>query len=77
MAQRLLGDRPADDKTVDQLEQLVGLDKYPLGQRHALWTLENMGALTAIPVSTALKAKDKKVVVSALWVATTLPHPEL
>ena len=77
MAQRVLGTREADKETVALLEKLAGMNDYPLGQIHALWTLENMGALTAAPVSTALKAKDKKVAVSALWVATTLPHPEL
>jgi mono/diheme cytochrome c family protein len=76
MAQRLLGDRPADKETIERLEQLAETEKYPLGQIHALWTLENMRALTAAPIAAALKSKNPKVVVSALWAATTLPHPQ-
>ncbi|MEP2777333.1 MAG: c-type cytochrome [Luteolibacter sp.] len=77
MAQRVLGTRTADNETVALLEQLAGMNDQPLGQIHALWTLENMGALTAASVSAALNAKNKKVVISALWAATTLPQSEL
>ncbi|MBG7607115.1 MAG: c-type cytochrome [Verrucomicrobia bacterium] len=77
MAQRVLGTREADGATVALLEKLAGMNDYPLGQIHAIWTLEGMGALTAAPIATALNAKDKKVVVSALWAANSLTHPEL
>ena len=77
MAQRVLGTREADAATITLLEKLVGMNDYPLGQIHALWTLESMGKLTAAPIATALGAKDKKVVVSALWAANSLTHPEL
>ena len=77
MAQRVLGTRDADKETTGLLTKLVAMNDRPLAQMHALWTLENMGALTAESVSTALKASDKKVIVSALLVANTLPHPEL
>ncbi len=77
MAQRVLGTREADAATIALLEKLVGMDDYPLGQIHALWTLEGMEKLTAAPVSTALGAKNGKVVVSALWAANSLTHPEL
>ncbi len=77
MAQRVLCYREADAATLALLEKLAGMEDYPLGQMHALWTLEGMGKLTAAPIATALKAKDKKVVVSALWAANSLTHPEL
>ena len=77
MAQRVLGTREADAPTIALLEKLAGMDDYPLGQMHALWTLEGMGKLTAGPVAKALEAKDKKVVVSALWAANSLTHPQL
>ena len=77
MAQRVLGTREADPATIALLEKLVGIDAYPLGQIHAIWTLEAMGKLTAAPIATALTAPDQKVVVSALWAANSLPHPEL
>jgi len=77
MAQRVLGTREADAATVALLEKLAGLNEYPLGQIHSLWTLEALGKLTAAPIATALEAKDQKVVVSALWAANSLSHPEL
>ncbi len=77
MAQRVLGTREADPATIALLEKLVGMNGYPLGQIHALWTLEGMGKLTAASIATALKAEDKKVTVSALWAANSLTHPEL
>jgi len=76
MAQRVLCSRQADPKLVVLLEKLVTIEKYPLGQIHALWTLEGMGKLTAAPVSLALKSADPKVVVSALWASNSLTHPE-
>lgn len=77
MAQRVLGTRDADKQTVGLLHNLVAKGESSLAKIHALWTLENMGALTAEPVSSALKEKDRKVVLSALWVASSLPHPEI
>lgn len=76
MAQRVLGTREADPATVVLLEKLAALEKFPLGQIHALWTMENMGKLTAAPISEALKSSDQKVVAAALWASTTLTHPE-
>ena len=77
MAQRVLCTRKADSETISLLEKLAGMNDYPLGQIHALWTLEGMSALTAAPIAIALNAKDSKVKVSALWAATSLTHPEL
>lgn len=77
MAQRVLGTRTADGETLALLERLAGMKDYPLGQIHSLWTLENMGVLTAAPISTALQASDRKVVISALWASTALPSNEI
>ncbi len=77
MAQRILTTREADPAAIALLEKLVGMKDQPLGQIHALWTLEGMGRLTAAPVASALSTGDKKVQVSALWAANSLTHPEL
>ncbi len=76
MAQRVLGTRKGDTETIAMLEKLTSMNSHPLAQIHALWTLEAMGELTAVPVSAALNSGEPKVVVSALWVSTKLPHPE-
>lgn len=77
MAQRVLGDRDANAETVLRLTLLAANAGQPLGRIHALWTLEAMGKLTAVPVEGAIGSGDKKLVLSALWAASTLPHPEL
>lgn len=77
MAQRVLISRVASPQTITLLNTFVATEATSLGQIHALWTLEGMGALTADPIAAALKSGDKKLAISALWVATTLPHPEL
>ncbi len=76
MAQRVLGTREGDQESIALLEKLASIISHPLAQIHALWTLEAMGKLTAAPVSAALNASEPKVVVSALWASTKLPHPE-
>lgn len=77
MAQRVLNSREADQETLDLLHRLVSMKDQSLGSIHALWTLEGMGKLTAAPIAAALKSGDKKLAISALWAASTLPHPEL
>lgn len=76
MAQRVLSTREADQETIDLLHKVVSMKDQTLGSIHALWTLEAMGKLTAAPVAAAIKSGDKKLAVSALWVASVLPHPE-
>ncbi|MFK7850028.1 MAG: c-type cytochrome [Akkermansiaceae bacterium] len=76
MAQRVLISRTPDSETVKLLEKLVGIAEHPLGQIHALWTLEGLGKLSAKAVATALSSGNEKVAVSALWASNTLPHPE-
>jgi len=74
MAQRLLVDR-GDASAVPLLEKLVGMDQYPLGQIKAIWTLEGLDRLTAAPLVTALRSKDSKVVITALWASTKITAP--
>jgi glucose/arabinose dehydrogenase/mono/diheme cytochrome c family protein len=76
IAQRELVDR-RDLSVVPALLQLASANDQPLGQIHALWTLEGLQQLTAAAVSSALQAKTPKVVVSALWASTKLPAKEL
>ncbi len=75
MAQRELIGRN-DEAALPLLEKLAGITNHPLGQIHALWTLEGMGKLTAAPVAAALGARDEKVVCSALWASTRLDAAE-
>lgn len=77
MAQRVLGTREADPDTSALLHRLVAMNGQSLGSMHAIWTLEAMGELTAAPIAAAIKSGDKKLAISALWAASTLPHPEL
>ncbi len=76
MAQRILVDRK-DLSAVPLLEKLAGIADFPLAQIHALWTLEGLGKLSAAAIDSALKAKDPKVAVSALWAAGKLSAAEL
>ena len=76
MAQRVLVDRK-DLSAVPLLEKLTAINDFPLAQIHALWTLEGLGKLSASAIESALKAKDPKVAVSALWAASKLPAAEL
>lgn len=77
MAQRVLIYRPVDEESVALLEKLAGIAAHPLGQIHALWTLEGMGRLSATAIAAALGAADEKVVCSALWATTRLDRSEL
>lgn len=76
IAQRELVNRK-DLSAVPLLIKLTGIDEYPLGQIHALWTLEGLGQLNSLAIAQTLKARDPKVAVSALWASTKLPAAEL
>ncbi len=69
-AQRLIVER-GDAKVTEALEAVLKSSK-PLGQIHALWTLEGLGLLTAEHVSALLGSSDEKVVSSALFAAVSL-----
>ncbi len=75
MAQRVLVSRGPDPDTASSLVMLVAKGESDLAKIHALWTLEGMGVLTSEAVGYALRGS--KVTISALWTASTLPHPEL
>ena len=77
MAQRVLTTREADEETIAMLTKLVSMEDQTIGSIHALWTLEGMGKLTAAHVAAALSSDDEKLRIAALWVAPSLPHPEL
>lgn len=76
MAQRVLIGRD-DAESLPLLEKLAAIDAHPLGQIHAIWTLEGLGKLTAATIARATAARDPKVVCSALWASTRLPAAEL
>jgi mono/diheme cytochrome c family protein/glucose/arabinose dehydrogenase len=77
MAQRVIVSRGPHPDTASSLVNFVAKGESELGKIHALWTLEGMGALTSEAVGYALRFGGPKVTISALWAATTLPHPEL
>lgn len=70
-AQRLIVDAGGRD-AVPSLETLAADDESPLGQMHALWTLEGLGAVTPTAVAAALKSDDPQVVATAVRVAAQL-----
>ncbi len=77
MAQRLLVEK-GDLSIVTELEHLL-VNGTPLGQLHALWTLEGLYFANPTIYATALKAKDPKVAQAALRLAVDLlpEHPEI
>lgn len=76
IAQRVLVDRK-DPSVAALLLQTIARNEQPLAQIHALWTLEGLGKLNAAAITSALHAKDPKVIVSALWAASKLPAAEV
>jgi len=59
-AQRLLVDRQ-DKSVIEPLKALVSNEEAPLGQLHAAWTLEGMGALTAEVVEVLIESKQAEL----------------
>ncbi len=74
-AQRLLVERKNPD-TIPYLEKLVTTGSV-VARIHAIWTLEGMGALSAAPLSIAVRSNDAKLQSSALWATTRLASDEL
>lgn len=72
-AQRLLIDRD-DPKVVPLLNDLVSDHSKPLGQIHALWTLEGLGALNPTIIKTALQSQDPHVLEMAIRLGERLDH---
>ena len=67
-AQRLLVDRQATNAT-DQLAAMAADAAHPLGQIHALWTLEGLNALTPHVLIAAASASHPKVLAAAVHLA--------
>lgn len=70
-AQRLLVER-ADLSVLPALRKLAASGSSPLGQIHALWTLDGLGHPDQAAILTALKAKDPKVRANAVRVSESL-----
>jgi mono/diheme cytochrome c family protein/glucose/arabinose dehydrogenase len=70
-AQRLLVER-ADLSVLPALRRLAASGPSPLGQIHALWTLDGLGHADQATIASALKATDPKVRVNAVRVSEAL-----
>ena len=74
-AQQLIIDQ-GDLSAVPALNKLAKNISEPLGQIHALWTLEGLGALNLEAVSGALLSMDPYVLESAIRLSELLPDAE-
>lgn len=74
-AQRVLVERK-DPETVPLVEKLTAAGPI-VARMHALWTLEGMNALKPEHLLPALRDKDAKLQLTALWVGTTLQAADL
>lgn len=70
-AQRLIVER-GDASVSKALEAVLKNGSHPLGQLHALWTLEGLGQLTAKHVMALAGSANQKLVSSALYAALAL-----
>lgn len=64
-AQQLIIDS-ADRAAVPALNAMAGNSTKPLGQIHALWSLEGLGAVNAIAIAAALRSDDPHVLEMAI-----------
>jgi mono/diheme cytochrome c family protein/glucose/arabinose dehydrogenase len=74
MAQRLLVESK-DLSIVPEIEKLV-VSEHPLGQLHALWTLEGLGITSPKPYLSALHTTDPKVSQTALRLAAAMSNAQ-
>lgn len=74
-AQQLIIDR-GDLGVVAALNSMVADGDRPLGQIHALWTLEGLGAVNPSAISSALEADDPRVVEMAVRLCEELAPAE-
>jgi mono/diheme cytochrome c family protein len=70
-AQQLIIDS-GDLSAVSALNAMAGDQEKPLGQIHALWTLEGLGALNTTAISAALEFEDPHVLEMAIRLAELL-----
>lgn len=73
-AQQLLIDRQ-DRSIVPALNALVADPQQPLGQIHALWTLEGLHAVNITAIEAALKSDNPRVVEMAIRLSELLAEP--
>lgn len=71
-AQQLIIDR-GDQSAVTALNELAANRAKPLGQIHALWTLEGLGAINLKAIAGALTSGDPHVLEAAIRLAELLP----
>jgi mono/diheme cytochrome c family protein/glucose/arabinose dehydrogenase len=74
-AQQLLIDRQ-DQAVVPALNVLAADAQQPLGQIHALWTLEGLAAVNITAIDAALQSANRRVVEMAIRLSELLTEPE-
>lgn len=74
-AQQLIIDS-GDPSVTDALIAMAGDTEKPLGQIHALWTLEGLGALNPKAISAALQSPDAHVLEMAIRLSENLPESD-
>ncbi|MDG2399436.1 MAG: DUF1080 domain-containing protein [Akkermansiaceae bacterium] len=75
-AQQLIVDA-GDDSVVPALNALAGDHSQPLGQIHALWTLEGLGRINLAAIKAAMASKDPYVLESAIRLVELVPSADL
>lgn len=75
MAQQLIIDS-GDTSVVPALTALASDTSKPLGQIHALWTLEGLGQVNSEAITGALKSTDSYVLESAIRLTELLPESD-
>lgn len=75
-AQQLIIDA-GDDSVVPALIAQAGDHSQPLGQIHALWTLEGLGRINLAAIKAAMASEDLYVLESAIRLAENLPSIDL
>lgn len=71
-AQQIIIDS-GDAAVIPALNALAADGKSPLGQIHALWTLEGLGAVNLEAVSSAIRSEDPHVLEMAIRLSENLP----
>jgi glucose/arabinose dehydrogenase/mono/diheme cytochrome c family protein len=74
-AQQRIADS-GNQSVVPALNTLCGDRNTPLGQLHALWTLEGLGAINPKAIAAGLTADDPFVIESAIRLAELLPEAD-
>jgi len=75
-AQQLIIDS-GDLSVIDALNVMAGNHEQPLGQIHALWTLEGLGAVNLDAVSAAMRSENTHVLEMAIRLSENLPAADV